>query len=124
MANYKKNDARDWARTTMKGVANTITPTFTRDLKGLNEKAIRHDVRKEIEYGCWGTLLVSETATTLDEYIRFTEWARDESKDGLHLIHHASFNTLEENIEAVQATEQAGADLVLLAYPLFFYDNS
>ena len=124
MADYRKHEAREWAKATMKGVANTITPTFTRDLRGLNEKAIRHDVRKEIEYGFWGTLLVAETATTFDEYVQFAQWAADEAKGRLHLIHHASFNNLEENIAAVQATERAGADLVLLSYPPTFYPDS
>ena len=124
MADYRKHEAREWAKATMKGVANTITPTFTQDLRGLNEKAIRHDVRKEIEYGFWGTLLVAETATTFDEYVQFAQWAADEAGRQLHLIHHASFNNLEENIEAVQATERAGADLVLLSYPPTFYPDS
>ena len=124
MAEYRKHEAREWAKATMKGVANTITPTFTHDLRSLNERAIRHDVRKEIEYGFWGTLLVAEAATTLDEYVQFAQWAAEESKRNLHLIHHASFNTLEENIEAVQATERAGADLVLLSYPPTFYPES
>jgi len=51
-------------------------------------------------------LLVSETATTIAEYIQFAEWAADEAKGKLHLIHHASFNTLEDNIEAVLAAER------------------
>jgi len=92
----------------MRGVANVIIPTFTHDLRKLNGHAIRHDVRKEIEYGFWGTLLVSETATTIAEYTRFAEWAADEAKGKLRLIHHASFNTLEDNIEAVQDAERAG----------------
>ena len=124
MPEYRKHEARDWARAHMRGVANTITPTFTHDLRGLNEAAIRHDVRKEIEFGFWGALLVAETATTLEEYVRFTEWAADEAAGRLRLIHHASFNTLEENVHAAQAAEQAGADLVLLSYPPTFYPDS
>ena len=27
MAEYRKHEAREWAKATMKGVANTITPT-------------------------------------------------------------------------------------------------
>ena len=108
MAEYRKSEAREWARAKMRGVANVIIPTFTHDLQGLNERAIRHDVRKEIEYGFWGALLVAETATTLPEYSQFATWAADEAKGKLHLIHHASFNTLEENIAAVQAAERAG----------------
>lgn len=124
MAEYRKSEAREWAKQKMRGVANVIHPTFTHDLQRLNEKAIRFDVNKEIEYGFWGALLVAETATTFDEYIQFTEWAADEAKGKLYLVHHASFNTLEENIRAVQAAESAGADVILLSYPASFYPKS
>ena len=124
MPSYKKNEARDWARADLRGVANVVIPSYTADLKGLNEKGIRHDIRLEIEYGFAGTLLVSETAITLDEYRQFFEWAHDESRGRLKLIHHASFNTLEENIEAAQIAEANGAELVLLSYPANFYAES
>lgn len=45
-------------------MANVIIPSFSQDLTRLNEKGIRHDVRKVIENGFTGTLLVAETATT------------------------------------------------------------
>ena len=121
MAEYSKKQARDWAWATMRGVANVVNPTFTADLSALNEKAIRHDVRKEIEYGFWGALLIAETATTPEEYIRFTQWAADEARGRLHLIFHASFNTLAQNISVARAAQEAGAELVLLAYPANFY---
>jgi 4-hydroxy-tetrahydrodipicolinate synthase len=124
MADYRTSEAREWAKATLRGVANVLIPTFTHDLQSVNERAIRHDVRKEIEYGFWGALLVAETATTLQEYIQCMEWAVDEARGRLYLIHHASFNTLEENITAVQAAERAGAALVLLSYPANFYPES
>jgi len=124
MASYKKADARAWARDNMHGCANIIIPTFTADLKRLNEKAIRHDVRKVIEFGFTGTLLVSEVIISVEEYAQFTSWARDEAGDKLQLIHHAGFGTLAENIEAVQAAEKAGADYVLLGYPGNFYPTT
>jgi 4-hydroxy-tetrahydrodipicolinate synthase len=124
MAKYTKREAREWAKENLRGMANVIIPTFTQDLTRLNEKGIRHDVRKVMEFGFTGTLLVSETATTFDEYNQFVTWAVDEAKGRLHLIHHASFNTLEENIRAVQASEAAGADLVLLSYPPNFYPKN
>jgi 4-hydroxy-tetrahydrodipicolinate synthase len=108
----------------MKGVANVIIPSFSQDLSSLNERAIRYDVSKEIEFGFWGALLVAETATTLTEYLQFTEWAADEAKGRLRLIHHASFNTLEENIRAAKGAEARGAQLVLLSYPANFYAQS
>lgn len=121
MASYKKGDARAWARENMKGVANVVIPSYSQDLKRLNEKGIRFDIRKEIEYGFWGTLLVSEVAITLEEYLQFTQWSRDEAGGKLALIHHAAFDTLADNIQAVQMTEKAGAELVLLSYPANFY---
>ncbi len=124
MARYVKKEAREWAREHLRGVANVIIPSYSRDLKRLNEKGIRHDVRLEIEYGFAGTLLVSEVAITLEEYRQFCEWANDEAKGRLMLIHHASFNDLEENIEAVGIAEANGAELVLLSYPPNFYPTS
>lgn len=121
MAVYNKSEAREWAKQNLRGLANIVIPTFTQDLSRLNEKGIRHDIRKVIELGFTGTLLVSETATTFDEYIQFVDWSVDEAKGKLQLIHHASFNTLEENVKAVQAAEAAGADLVLLSYPSSFF---
>lgn len=125
MTTYTKSEAREWAREHLRGVANVVTPTFTSDLKGLNEAGIRHDIRREIELGFSGTLLVSEVAITLPEYEQFMAWSNDESKGRLKLIHHASFNTLEENIESVKIAERNGAELVLLSYPSNFYaENS
>lgn len=124
MPSYKKTEAREWARENLRGVANVVIPSYTSDLKALNEAGIRHDIRKEIEYGFAGTLLVSEVVITLDEYRQFFEWANDESKGRLKLIFHASFNTLEETIEAAKIAESNGGELVLLSYPANFYPES
>ncbi len=121
MATYRKHEAREWAREHLRGCANVIIPSYSRDLKRLNERGIRHDVRLDIEYGFAGALMVSEVNVTLDEYRQFFEWCNDESRGRLKLIHHASFNTFEENIEAVRIAERNGAELVLLAYPANFY---
>jgi len=121
MIGYKKNDARAWARDNMKGVSNVIIPSYTNDLRRINEKGVRHDVRKNIEYGFWGTLLVSEVAITIDEYVQFVEWAHDEAGSRQKLVFQAGFNTLEENIEAALRSEKAGTELALLGYPQTFY---
>lgn len=121
MASYTRSEAREWAREHLRGVANVVIPSFTSDLKNLNEAGIRHDIRHDIALGFSGTLLVTELAMTLAEYEQFVAWSNDESKGRLKLIHHASFNTLEENIEAAQIAERNGAELVLLSYPANFY---
>jgi 4-hydroxy-tetrahydrodipicolinate synthase len=121
MPSYRKSEAREWARQHLVGCSNVVIPSYTADLAGLNEAGIRHDVRKVIEFGFSGTLLVSEVAITLDEYRQFFAWAHDEAKGRIHLIHHAMFNTLAENIEAAKIAEANGAELVLLCYPVNFY---
>ncbi len=124
MPGYIKEDARSWGRRTMQGCVNVTIPSFTRDLKRLNEKGIRHDIRRAIELGFEGTLLVSEVNITIDEYRQFTAWAADEAKGRLHLVVHAAFGTLEDNIEATNLASAAGADYVLLSYPANFYPTS
>ncbi len=121
MASIKKSDIRAWARDNMKGVANVVIPSFTQDLRGLNQKGIRHDVRKNIDNGFWGSLMVSEVNITVPEYEQFARWSVDEAGGRLEMIHHAAFSTLAENIEAAQAAERAGAKIALLSYPANFY---
>src|SRR5271163_4627085 len=121
---YKKSEAKSWAREHMRGVCNVIMPTFTSDLKSLNEKAIRHDVRRNIELGFWGSLVVSECATTHDEYIRFMEIVVDEAAGRLRAVTHGSFDTLKDVVEMVQRCEEVGAALLLLSYPPTFYPET
>jgi 4-hydroxy-tetrahydrodipicolinate synthase len=115
MAPYRKTEARDWAWEHLRGVANVVIPSFSADLHHLNEKGIRHDIRRELELGFAGTLLVSEVAMSIEEYGQFFEWANDESKGRLKLIHHASFNTFDDNILAVRHAERHGGELILLS---------
>jgi 4-hydroxy-tetrahydrodipicolinate synthase len=124
MPAYRKDEARDWARASMRGCANSIIPSYSADLRRLNEAGIRHDVRHSIELGFRGSLLVSEVNLTLAEYGEFVQWAADEAAGRLHAVHHASFNTLEENIEAARIASAAGADYALLSYPANFYPAS
>jgi 4-hydroxy-tetrahydrodipicolinate synthase len=121
---FDRTTARAWGREQMRGVANVVTPTYTEDLQGVNEAALRHDIQREIELKFWGALLVSETANTIPEYEQLMRWGADEAAGRFHLIHHASFNTLADNIDAVQRSERAGATLVLLGYPPNFYPKS
>jgi 4-hydroxy-tetrahydrodipicolinate synthase len=124
MVAFTRKEARDWAFENVKGVHNVVLPSYSADLKRLNEKGIRHDIRREIELGFSGTLLVSETAITIEQYEQFCEWAFDEAKGKLMLVFHAAFNTLEDNIEAAKRAEAAGCELVLLSYPPNFYPRT
>ena len=124
MLPYSREEARDWTRAHLQGVNNVVIPSYSSDLRSLNEEGIRHDVRLQVDYGFNGFLLVSETSITPDEYIEFAEIAADESAGRQLLIHHASFNTLEENVEMAARAAEAGAALTLLSYPPSLYATS
>ena len=124
MLSYSRSEARDWGMRRLVGVANVVIPSYTDDLRGMNERAIRHDVQLEIERGFMGFLLVAETALSADEYIEFAAIAADEAAGRQLLIHHATFNTLEENIEVARRAADVGAELTLLSYPPTFYPTS
>ena len=124
MATYTKGEARDWAREHLKGVANVVIPTVTSDFKRLNERAIRHDVETCIAHGFTGTLAVSEVVMSIQEYEQSVAMMVDQAAGRLIVIHHAVFNDLEENLDAVARAESAGAELVLLGYPPYFRPSS
>jgi 4-hydroxy-tetrahydrodipicolinate synthase len=124
MSSYSRKEAREWARQHLVGVANVTIPTVTSDFTALNERAIRHDVELSISHGFAGTLACSEVAFSLEQYGRFCEIMVEQAANRIIVVHHAVFNTLEENIKAVRLAEQAGAELVLLGYPPFFFPNS
>jgi 4-hydroxy-tetrahydrodipicolinate synthase len=118
---FTRAEARDWAMEELTGVANVVIPSFTADLRGLNEAGIRHDIRREIECGFTGGLMVSEVAITMTEYERFYAIAADEAKGRWQPILHAAFDTLDDNVEAARIAERNGGELALLSYPPNFY---
>lgn len=124
MPAYRKNDARAWAREQLTGASAVTIPSYSADLKRLNEKGIRHDIALAREFGYTYTLLCSEVAITPQENAQFTAWARDTAGSKLGLFFHAAFGTLAENIEAVQLAEKAGADIALLSYPPQFWPTT
>jgi 4-hydroxy-tetrahydrodipicolinate synthase len=124
MANYTRNDARAWANEMLVGCSGVTIPSYSSDLKRLNEQGIRHDIEKLVDLGFTYTLLCTEVAITPQENARFTSWAKETAGDKLGLFFHAGFGTLAENIEALKLAEKAGADIVLLSYPSNFWPTS
>jgi len=115
----KEHAAQNWV-----GVCNAIAPSFTADLKSLNEAGIRHDVRQNIALGFWGALLVSECGTTVDEYRRFMEIAVDEAKGRQRLLVAGVFDTIEDTVATISAAQGIGMEGVLLGQPNSFYPSS
>lgn len=124
MPAYKKTEARAWAREYLTGCSGVTLPSYSADLKRLNEEGIRHDIERQIQFGFAYTLLCTEVNISVQENERFTQWARDTAGARLGLFFHAAFGTLKENIEAVRSAEQAGAAIALLSYPPQFWPTT
>jgi 4-hydroxy-tetrahydrodipicolinate synthase len=124
MASYRRGEARDWAKEHLHGVINVIIPSFSSDLRTLNEPAIRHDVRKQLDYGFDGALLVSEVVISPAEYRAFCEIAHDEADGRQLFVHHCSWSTLDDCVDSLKTAEETGSELVLLSYPPNFYPLS
>ncbi len=121
---YRKSEAKQHAQAHWKGCCDVILPSFSGDLRRLNEAGIRHDVRKNIENGFWGALLVSECGTTLDEYVEFMRIAQDEAKGEHRFLIHGTFDTVEDIKSVVRAGERLGMEGLLLGHPNSFYPAS
>lgn len=121
---YDRNDAKKWAARHWRGVCNVIMPSFTEDLSELNEAAIRHDVRRNIELGFWGALIVSECATTLEEYRRLMEICVDEAGDKQTFLMHGTFDTRAQIIAMAKAAQDVGMGGILIGLPNSFYPKN
>jgi 4-hydroxy-tetrahydrodipicolinate synthase len=121
---YTRPEAKAWARETFHGACNVIIPSYTSDLRSLNEAAIRHDVRRNIELGFWGALLVSEAGTTGDEMRTFMEIAVDEAAGRHRFLLQGVFDTAQDIIEMAKDARVIGVDGMLLGHPNSFYPTS
>ena len=120
----RKSEAKEWARQNWHGLCNVIIPSYSSDLKRLNETGIRHDVRRNIELGFWGALLVSEAATTDDEYIEFMEIAVDEAKGRHNFLFHGCFDTVEDVVRLAQGRRGHRRGRLPAQPPASFYPQS
>lgn len=114
---YTRAEVKDRARAGWRGLCNVTLPSFTADFGDLNPAGIAHDVRLARRYGFWGTLIASESGTTVEEYVRFMEIAAGAAPEGFRLVAHLSFSTVEEELTAARAAEALGFEAALLSYP-------
>jgi 4-hydroxy-tetrahydrodipicolinate synthase len=121
---YRRGDIKDRAREQWRGACCVTMPSFTADFSALNPAGIAHDVRLAAEHGFWGTLVVSEAGTTVDEYLRLLEIAADAAPDGFRLVAHLSFSTFDESVRAAKAAEAIGYEAALPAYDPTFTPTS
>ncbi len=121
---YTRAEVKDRARELWHGTCNVTIPSFTSDFSKLNRKGIAHDVKLAAQHGFWGTLIASESTTTLDEYIEFMEIAAEAAPKDFRLVTHLSFSTLEESLRVAKVAEDLGFESALLNYHPAFRPKS
>ena len=117
---YTRFDVKARSRAEWHGACNVTLPSFTLDMSALNVQAIEHDVRLAAQMGFWGTLVASESGTTLEEYLQFMEVAAGAAPAGFKLVTHLSFDTAAQMIAAAKTAETLGYEAALLSYPPSF----
>lgn len=123
---YRKNEAKEWARAAYRGLDTTILPCFTPDTLALDETGIRHDMRMLVQQGFFAVTLVSggEAGTTLEEDRRFVEWCVDEARGKVGITLNLRYYTLADNIAMARHAEAVGCHSVMISYPTNFRPRS
>lgn len=103
-----KSEMKSWARENLKGIENTLFPSFDPELKALDEDGIRLDVRQSIKHGFFSMMCATETGLTMDEAKRFLEIATDEAGDDILVTTSVILNSFEENMELVEHAGKVG----------------
>ena len=125
MANkVAKSERKAWAKEHFRGIENVLLPSFNADLSELDEEGIRLDVRQSKKHGFFSSLCSVESGLTPEEKIRFIEIACDEAGDDYGIALSLAGDTLEQDIDLLQAAEKAGATHGLLSFPQAFLPKS
>lgn len=119
----KGSQLKKWARENMRGIENVTIPSFTPDLRELDEKGIRWDVQQSIKHGFFSTLCAAEVGLTIEEAKKFIEIVASEAKGKICVSTTLLFNSIEENIEMARHAQKVGCHTALLGFPPNYYPS-
>jgi 4-hydroxy-tetrahydrodipicolinate synthase len=77
VARSARSEKKEWAHEHLKGLGSLILPSFTPDFKGLDEEAVRLDIRHAIHQG-FTSCTVSANGATAEQGKRMWELVREE----------------------------------------------
>lgn len=123
--NYRKPEAKDYARTNMKGIwAAAMTP-FTANLE-LDEAGFRDNLRHWIEDLRLGGVFISGKqgeffSLSLDERKRTFEWAVDETRGHCGNIMNCSDQNLNNVINLAKHAEAIGSEYIVVHAPMLHF---
>jgi 4-hydroxy-tetrahydrodipicolinate synthase len=114
VATVSKNDRKEWARQHFKGMENFVLPSFSPDLKELDEQGIRNDVRHAIRQG-FGATTSTALGMTRAERKRMLEIIADEARGKILVGGTMGGSTFDEKVEAFKHAESIGVSQTLFS---------
>jgi len=112
-----RSNRKAWAKENFKGLETILMPSFTPDLKELDEEGIRHDVRMSKRHGFF-SVFVAGAGLTPEEQLRMIRIVVDEARGGLEVAFSMGFHKDAEKLNLMRQASDAGATHVLL-HPSF-----
>lgn len=119
-----RSERKAWAREALVGLENAIMPSFSADMRDLDEEGIRWDVRQAIAQGFFSTMCAVETGLTTEEAKRFISIVCDEAKGRLLVSFTLLNDSFAQSLELLAHAEAAGCSHALLGYPASFRPRS
>lgn len=117
---YRKQDAKDYARTTMKGVWGATFTPWTEDYK-IDEDGFRENLRHCVELAIPGMFvngIVGEPhSQTMEERKRILKIAVEESKGKLFILAQTGYAGVEDTVQMARYAEDVGADFIGIINP-------
>jgi 4-hydroxy-tetrahydrodipicolinate synthase len=101
-------------------VENVLVPSFSPDLRCLDEAGIRLDVRQSIRHGFFSSLCALEAGLTPEEKGRMLAVATDEAAGRIGISVSLSEESLEADLALLKTAEGVGATHALLSFPQDF----
>jgi 4-hydroxy-tetrahydrodipicolinate synthase len=119
---YGKSEAKEWAKEHLKGLEAVIFPSFTPDLRELDEQGIRYDVNHLIANGFTYAMVSPESCgMTFEERKRMVSIVCDEAKGRIHTSVAVMQDTVEEDIEMLRHIEKVGGAFARLGHPIQYH---
>ena len=112
-----RSDVKAWASEHFVGAENIVMPSFTPDLRALDEEGIRLDVRQSIAHGVFSAFCAIETGLSHEEKKRFLEIAVDEAAGRICVGFPLQGDSVEENVALLQHADAIGASHAMVSYP-------
>ena len=116
MERVTRANRKEWAREHFRGFENVTLPSFTPDLKQLDEEGIRLDIRKAIEHGFFSTLAAA-IALSEEEERRFLEICVDEAGEKMAIAATLGHTDLPGSIRKAQVAEEVGCQHAIVSLP-------